>query len=198
MAKRKKKSAARAVPQSRSPQSRSPLEQLARDSITEQARDRHSYQMVRFAEKDFEGGVSLNGMRLERLACVKALEGLARKHPKRKTLFLQAYHLMAASRYHGDVQAAQGHRSSTFRERIDVSASREGGLTRRLDVSRRLLRTAEALEPEELAVLNRVIRDRPDESMADIWPNRTERNTARELIKSGLHELAVFYGIVRF
>jgi len=180
------------------PQTPSPLEKIARESVTPEAANRQTYRLTRFAEKDFEGGVSLNGMRLERLACVKALEGLARKHPKRKTLFLQAYHLMAASQFHGDVLAAQGHRSNAFRERIDISTRSEGGLGRRLDVSRRLLRAAEVLEPEELACLNRVIRDRPDKSMADIWPNRTERNTARELIKSGLHELAVFYGIVRF
>ena len=189
MARRKNKSV---------PHTPSPLEQIARESITPEAASRQAYRLTRFAEKDFEGGVSLNGMRLERLACVKALEGLARKHPKRKTLFLQAYHLMAASEYHGDILAAQGHRSNAFRERIDISARSEGGLGRRLDVSRRLLRAAEVLEPEELACLNKIIRDCPEESMADLWPNRTARNTARELIKSGLHELAVFYGIVRF
>lgn len=192
MAKRKRKGAKPV------PKSRSPLEQLARDSITPETDKRNGYKLVHFAEKDFDGGVSLNGMRLERLACVKALEGLARKHPKRKTLFLQAYHLMAASQYHGDLQAVQGQRSNTYRERIDVSSRSEGGLTRRLDVSRRLLRAAEVLEPEELACINTVVRDRPDESMADIWPNRTQRNTSRELIKSGLHELAVFYGLARF
>lgn len=192
MGRRKRKPSAKPAP------SRSPLEQVARDSITPEAAQRQNYKLVRFAEKDFEGGVSLDGMRLERLACVKALEGLARKHPKRKTLFLSPYHLLAASQYHGDIQSVQGQRSSTYRERIDVSSRSEGGLTRRLDVSRRLLRAAEVLEPEELACINQVIRDRPDESMAEIWPSRTERNTARELIKSGLHELAVFYGLVRF
>ena len=180
------------------PPSKSPLEVLARQSITPETGARQAYILTRFAEKDFEGGVSLNGMRLERLACVKALEGLARKHPKRKTLFLQAYHLLAASQYHSDIFASRGHRSHVFRERIDVSSRSEAGLSRRLDVSRRLLRAAEVLEPEELACINRIIRDMPDSSMADIWSNRTERNTARELIKSGLHELAVFYGIVRF
>lgn len=193
MAKRRKKRAAQKVPKSKSP-----LEQIARDSVTSETRHRNAYKMVRFAEKDFEGGVSLNGMRLERLACVKALEGLARKHPKRKTLFLQAYHLMAATQYHGDILAAQGHRDGTYRERIDVSSRSEGGLSQRLDVSRRLLRAAEALEPEELACLNAIIRDKPEATMVDLWPNRTQRNTARELIKSGLHELAVFYGIARF
>lgn len=193
MPRRRKKRAAQKLPKSRSP-----LEQIARDSITAETRARQSYRLVRFAEKDFEGGVSLNGMRLERLACVKALEGLARKHPKRKSVFLEAYHLMAASQYHGDILAAQGNRDNSYRERIDVSSRSEGGLTRRLDVSRRLLRAAEVLEPEELAFLNRVIRDKPDSTMAELWPNRTERNTARELIKSGLHELAVFYGLVKF
>ncbi len=193
MARRRKKG-----PSPKLAKARSPLEQIAKDSLTPEARERHAYRLTRFAEKDFEGGVSLNGMRLERLACVKALEGLARKHPKRKTVLLQAYHLMAASQYHGDLLAAQGQSSSTFRERIDVSSRSEGGLTTRLDVSRRLLRAAERLEPEELACLNRVISDRPENTMAEIWPNRTERNTARELIKSGLHELAVFYGLVKF
>lgn len=179
-------------------QSRSPLEQLAQDSVTAETRARQSYRLVRFAEKDFEGGVSLNGMRLERLACVKALEGLARKHPKRKSVFLEAYHLMAASEYHRDILAAQGHRDNSYRERIDVSSRSEGGLTQRLDVSRRLLRAAEVLEPEELACLNRIIRDKPDSTMSELWHNRSERNTARELIRSGLHELAVFYGLVKF
>jgi len=176
----------------------SPLVQLARDSATPETQAQHVFGVVRFAEKDFEGGVSLNGMRLERLACVKALEGLARKHPKRKSIFLEAYHLVAANQYHSDILAAQGHRDNSYRERIDVSSRSEGGLSQRLDVSRRLLRTAEALEPEELACLNIIIRDKPDSSMTDIWPNRKERNTARELIKSGLHELAVFYGMVKY
>ncbi len=192
MAKRKRKAAPKLVA------SKSPLEQIARDSITPETGIRQSYKLVRFAEKDFEGGVSLNGMRLERLAPVKALEGLARKHPKRKTLFLQSYHLLAASQYHGDLLSAEGHRNNTYRERIDVSASGDTGINRRLDISRRLLRAVEKLEPEELASLNKVIRDYPDGTMAEIWPIRTERNTARELIKSGLHELAVFYGMVKF
>ncbi len=192
MARRKRR------PTSKPVRSRSPLEQIAKDSITPETGAQQGYKLVRFAEKDFDGGVSLNGMRLERLACVKALEGLARKHPKRKSRFLEAYHLMAGSHYHADLLAAQGHRNATYRERIDISSQGEGHITRRLDISRRLLRAAEKLEPEELACLNRAIRDRPDATMAEIWPNRTERNTARELIKSGLHELAVFYGIVRF
>ena len=193
MAQSKKKIRARTLPASRSP-----LQQMARESITPEARERNHYKYVSFAEKDFEGGVSLNGVRLERLACVRALEGLARKHPKRKSLFLQPYHLMAANQYHGDILAAQGHRSHAFRERIDVSSRSEGGLSSRLDVSRRLLRAAEILEPEELACLNRIMRDNPDNTMAEIWPNRTQRNTARELIKSGLHELAVLYGLSRY
>lgn len=193
MAKRRKKGAAQKLPKSYSP-----LAQIARDSVTDEARAQQAYRLTNFAEKDFDGGVSLNGMRLERLACVKALEGLARKHPKRKLNFLNGHHLMAASQYHADILAAQGHRDNSYRERIDISSRSEGGLSRRLDVSRRLLRAAEALEPQELACLNTIIRDKPGKSMIDIWPNRTERNTARELIKSGLHELAVFYGIVRF
>ena len=193
MAKRRKKTAARKLAASRSP-----LEQIARDSVTAETRAQQVYRLVKFAEKDFEGGVSLNGMRLERLACVKALEGLARKHPKRKSIFLESFHLLAASQYHGDLLSAQGHRDNSYRERIDVSSRSEGGLSARLDVSRRLLRAAEVLEPEELSCINRILRDRPDNSMAELWRNRTERNSARELIKSGLHELAVFYGIVRF
>jgi len=188
MAKKKRKSI---------PAARSPLEQVARDSLTGESKRQQAYRLVRFAEKDFEGGISLNGMRMERLACVKALEGLARKHPKRKSIFLEHYHLMAASQYHSDLLAAQGQSSTTFRERIDVNADRDGGLHRRLDISRRILHAAEKLEPEELTVLHRIIRDRPDNTMAEIWPNRTERNTARELIKSGLHELAVFYGLIK-
>jgi len=192
MARRKRKSTPKLV------QSRSPLEQIARDSIPPETGQQQAYKLVRFAEKDFEGGVSLNGMRLERLACVRALEGLARKHPKRKSLFLQSYHLMAASQYHGDLLQAEGYRNKSYRERIDVSSRSESGIARRLDISRRLLRAAEKLEPEELACINTIIRDHPDSTMAEIWPNRTQRNTARELIKSGLHELAVFYGLVKF
>lgn len=145
----------------------------------------------------FEGGVSLNGMRLERLACVKALEGLARKHPKRKTVFLENYHLMAASAYQGDLLAMEGHRNSAYRERIDVSSSGDGGLVRRLDAAERLTYIKSKLPKEELTALDVIITKMPENSMAEIWPGRTDRNKARDYLKGGLHKLAVIYGLIQ-
>lgn len=179
------------------PQIRSPLEVAARQSVTDQAQDQYAYSLRHFAERDFEGGVGLNGMRLERLACVKALEGLARSHPKRKFGFLEAYHLMAANAYHADLLALQGHRSSAYKERIDVSSKSEAGLAHRMDVSQKLSRIDQLLSPEDKAVLNRIIIDLPDFTVAQIWPNRTARNKARDHIKSGLHQLAIIYGLIK-
>ncbi|NNE58054.1 MAG: hypothetical protein HKN36_08110 [Hellea sp.] len=179
-------------------QSRSPLEVAARDSIPDASRQNQSYKLVRFAEKDFEGGISLNNMRLERLACVKALEGLARKHPKRKIPVLQAYQLMAANAYHADLEALQGHQSSTFRERVDSLTRKEGGLIHRLDKFNKINYIKHQLNDEQAAVLAIILQKMPDKSLAEIWPNRTQRNRARNLIQSALHELALIYGLVKY
>ncbi len=179
------------------PKARSPLEVAARESVTRETGARHDYVLSYFAERDFEGGVSLNGIRLERRACVKALEGLARKHPKRKKPFLEGYHITAANMYHGDLMAMEGHRDHSYRERIDVSSSSEGGLAHRLDVTARLQRLILVLGQADTAIINRVIVDRPDSSMAEIWPDRTDRNKARDRIKEALTKLAIHYGLVK-
>jgi len=179
------------------PKSTSPLVIQARESLSKQAQQRYGYKIHHYAEKDFEGGISLNGVRLERLACVKALEGLARSHPRRKTRFLDEFHLIAANLYHADILFSIGHRSLAFQERVDISRSGDGGISRRLEVLDRLEQIAKTLDLAEHSVLTRIMRDMPDHTMAQIWPNRNERNASRDLIKSALHKLAIYYGIIR-
>ena len=179
------------------PVSVSPLVRDAEASVTKETRARQSYRLTRYGQKDFDGGVSLMGIRLERLACVKALEGLARKHPKRKAPFLQAYHLMAANAYHADLLAAEGHRNTAFRERVDTPAASDAGLTYRLDVSQKLTQISRRLQAEHADVLRRVISQYPDNSMTEIWPDRSARNKARENLKEALHQLALIYGLAK-
>ena len=176
---------------------KSPLELAANDSVTPEAKVQHDYRLTRYAERDFEGGVSLDGIRLERIACVKALEGLARAHPKRKTPFLEQYHLMAANAYHADLLATEGSRSHAFRERIDASSSSEGGLAHRMDVMQKLGHVEAELGAKKKAILDRILVQLPDNTMTQIWPDRTHRNKARDLIKSALHDLAILYGLAR-
>ena len=177
------------------PKHKSPLELAANDSVSHQARLRHEYRMAKFAERDRQGGVGLNGMRLERLACVKALEGLARSHPKRKSPFLEPYHLMAANAYHADLLAIEGRSSHAFKERIDTMHKTESGLTHRLDVLQKIGKVDRELGEDAHLILKRILVDRPDDTLAQIWPNRTDQNKARDLIKSGLCQLAVIYGL---
>ncbi len=175
----------------------SPLETAARESVTAEAKKQNAFKLARFAERDFDGGVSLNSMRLERLACCKALEGLAKKHPKRKTPFLESYHLMAANAYHADCLAIEGHRDTTIRERVDISSKAEGGLAHRMDAMQKLARIKREMDANQKAAIDRVVVTSPDQSMAQIWPERAARNRARVLIKQGLHQLAILYGLVK-
>ncbi len=176
---------------------KSPLEVAANDSVTSETKSQHDYRMTRYAERDFEGGVSLDGIRLERLACVKALEGLARTHPKRKTPFLEQYHLMAANAYHADLLATEGSRSHAFRERIDSLSHAEGALAYQMDVIQKLGRVERELGADQKSTLDRILIQMPESTMTQIWPDRTHRNKARDLIKAALHNLAILYGLAR-
>jgi len=181
--------------QKRSKYTPSPLRIAAEQSLTPQARQQAGFMVCQFQERGLDGGV-LDGMRLEKISCVRALEGLVRKHPKAKRAFLDPIHLMAANAYHADLIAISGQRSHVIREAIDVSSDAEAALLYRLEARSKLFQIQSKMPAEQKSLLDQIMIDFPDATLVSIWPNRTQRDRAKDKIKSALDLLAVEYGLV--
>ncbi len=173
----------------------SPLLVAAENSISPQARQHAGYHPQNFIERGRDGGL-LDNIRLEKLACVRPLEGLARKHPKAKKAYLEPYHLMAANAYQADLDGAKGQVSHMVREVIDVSSDVEGAFIYRLEARQKLAAVQNRMPGPLLRTMNVVLVEKSDRPLAAIWPNRSDRDHAKSEIKKALTWLAIEYGLI--
>ena len=173
----------------------SPLKIAAEGSLNTEARQHAEYRVVPFQERGLDRGV-LDGMRMEKIACVRALEGLARRHPKARRAYLDPVHLMAANAYHADLVAFQGQKSHALREAIDVSTDVEASILYRVEARQKLIRIQNRMPAELKNVLDQILIRTPDATLVSIWSNRSERDKAKVQIRAGLEYLAVEYGLV--
>ena len=173
----------------------SPLVTAAEQTISNPGVRRQAFIPRWFKERGLDGGM-LDNVRMEKIACIRPLEGLARCHLKARRAFLQPHHLMAANAYHADLLALRGQRSHEVREAIDFSADVEAALVYRVEAAQKLSRIQNQMPNEQLNVLDTIFVQRPDHTLARIWPNRSDRDHAKEKIRSALDFLAVEYGLM--
>ncbi len=176
------------------PKQASPLVISAEASLPPEARLHADYKAQWFQERDLEGGI-MDGVRMERISCVRALEGLARRHPKAKSAFLKPYHLMAANAYHADLLGVRGQKSHELRESIDVSTDVELAMIYRVEAQAKLVKIQNRMPSDLKHVMDTVLVSFPDQSLNRIWPNRSERDKMKAKIKEGLEFLAHIYGL---
>ena len=173
----------------------SPLKIAAEQSLPPEARQHAAFIARRFQERGLDQGV-MDGMRMEKIACVRSLEGLARRHPKSRSAFLDPIQLMAANAYHADLQDVRGQRSHAVRESIDVSSDVEATLLYRVEARQKLTRIQNRMPQELKSVLEEILVKFPDSTLVSIWPNRSQRDKSKASIKAALDWLAVEYGLV--
>ena len=173
----------------------SPLVSAAEQTIANRSSQGKAFEARWFKEHSRDGKM-LDNVRMERIACVRPLEGLARCHAKAKKPFLEHFHLMAANAYHADLIAVQGQGSHEIREAIDVSSDMEIALLYRVEAAQKLKQIQNHLGPIEHKVLERVMISGSDQTLAKLWPKRSERDHAKEHIRSALSELAKIYGLI--
>lgn len=169
----------------------------AENSLPAEARQHASYAVERFAMRDAEGSASnaLDGHRMRRVACAKALEGLVVKQPRSEEPFLTPVQAQAASVYQGDLDACHGGQSHEINERVQMSGSPDLAQCYQLDCLNRVARIGHRMHPDQNKAVRTVIENR-EMSLSALWPERTAQRRAKELIRDGLDWLAQEYGLI--
>ena len=165
----------------------------AEQSVTPEARQHAAYVSEVATERDVEGGM-MDTTRMRRLAPVRPLEGMAEKHPKADSPFLEAVHIIAANKYHDMLEAARGRMNHELTETVDSSRNPEGRTLGYLEAIDSLARIRLRMPIDYASVLNLCFVLHPDKTMAEICPNRTLRNINRQIMKEALQWLAVEFG----
>lgn len=190
----RKRARKRSLKASRKPQL-SATEIAAETSLSPQARQQAYFIRTAYAERDHEGGM-MDGHHLRRAAPVRGLESLVKPNAKRKTPFLEFFHLEAARRYHADIEKAQGYHSHELREFVQGGGgARDGAQIARLEASDRLERIRLRMDPRLRGPLDMVMIHHPDRMLSQIYLSRRARDTAKIKIKHALSWLAVEYGL---
>lgn len=169
----------------------------AEGKLALEARQHAAYAIERFAMKDAQGDAqnALDSHRMRRVACAKALEGLAVIHHRAKQPFLDPIHLQAASVYQGDLDACHGGGSHEIVERVQSSGSPDLAQCYQLDCLNRVARIGHRMDPAQNKAVRIVLENR-DMSLTRLWPERTAQRYAKERIKDGLVWLAREYGLM--
>lgn len=157
------------------------------------ARQHGEYARVAFTERDKEGGM-IEGTRMRRIAPVRALEGLAVKHPKSDKPFLTEVHMMAAKKYDAMILAAQGHCDHEIKEWVDRSPSPGSRTLYHIMANDQLARLHLRMPVDHRMALACVFISSRDKTLAQVWPLRSIRDIQRKTIKDGLDWLAAEFG----
>ncbi|GLQ20378.1 hypothetical protein GCM10007854_13330 [Algimonas porphyrae] len=171
----------------------SPIMIAAEASLTAEAREHFKFRSERFAERDLEQG-TMDGARMRRVACARALEGLVVKQHKASAPFLDPVHAQAASIYQGDLDACHGGQSHEIVERVHMSGSPDMAQCYQIDCLNRVARIGNRMCPDQNRSVRLVLEHR-NQSLSRLWPNRAQRNAARYRIRDGLDWLAQEYGL---
>ena len=143
----------------------------AEKSLPPEAREHAAYAIERFAMRDADGSTSnaLDGHRMRRVACAKALEGLVVKQPRSEGPFLTPVQAQAASVYQGDLDACHGGQSHEINERVQMSGSPDLAQCYQLDCLNRVARIGHRMHPDQNKAVRTVIENR-DMSLSALWP----------------------------
>ena len=169
----------------------------AAQSLNEHARKKASYEIHEHGDRDSDGNV-IDGHHLRRTACAKGLERFAKPHSTRSQPFLQTYHLVAASMYQTDVEAAQGSFSHEIKPFVDKSGEVQSVSQKRIDAAKKIGQINIRMNPTQRVVVDTLVVYNPDKSFSEAFmkPGQKKRDKIKGHLRDGLHWLAIEYGII--
>jgi len=128
----------------------------------------------------------MSGARMERIAPVRALEGLARINPKSDKPYLTPIMILASRKYYILMEAAKGKLNHEIIEPVDKSVDSDGRLVSHLTANDRFTRLRLKMPMDFSAMADLLYVKMPDRSLTQIWPNKTLRENSKVIIRDTL------------
>ena len=156
-----------------------------------------TFEREAFTDRDNEEGLQDNS-RMRRVSPVKVLERMATTRGREPKPFLDRYHMEAANRLHGLIEASQGGMSHEILERVQSSRG-DGYVEKKAIAAIELEAVYKGLPPDATIYLRKVFGPWADFPLSAWFPDkgkRRQRAKEKENIRLALEELARYFGLL--